>query len=86
LVFKQKSFLEIKGFDASDKYNRYRANCAAAHGAVALILVSTPLAAEPQKLIGSIMDGSGTYDNKIPQIHIDIPIAEEFLQSSVNLN
>jgi aminopeptidase YwaD len=82
MVFKQNPKWEIKGFEAGDKYNRYRANVAAAHGALAVILVSTPLAADPQKPIGSIMDGSGTYDIKFPQIHIDIPVAEELLQSA----
>jgi hypothetical protein len=82
LVFKQNPSWEIKGFDAGDKYNRYRANVAAAHGAVALILVSTPLAENPQKPIGSVMDGSGTYNESFPQIHVDIPVAEELLLTS----
>jgi aminopeptidase YwaD len=80
LVFKQNPSFKVDSVDFSNKYNRYRANVAANHGAVAMLLVSTPLSKNPQPLIGSIMDGEGTYDKSFPQLHIDIPIAQELMQ------
>lgn len=82
MVFKQNPSWKIGTVDFSQKHNRYRANVAAAHGAVGIILVSTPLSKDPQKPIGSIMDGAGTYDINMPQIHVDLPAAEEYLEGS----
>ncbi len=82
MVFKQNPSWKIGKVDFSQKYNRYRANIAAAHGAVGLLLVSTPLSADPQKPIGSLMDGEGTYDVNMPQLHIDLEVAQDFLAGS----
>lgn len=86
LVFKQNPDWKLAGLDLENKFNRYRANVAAAHGAVALLMVSTPLAKDPQKPIGSLMDGDGHYDINMPQIHVSIDVAEDFLKGSgINL-
>jgi hypothetical protein len=82
MVFKQNPAWEIKGFDAREQHNRYRANVAASRGALGMILVSTPLSKNPQKPIGSIMDGSGTYQPNFPQIHADISVADMLLHGS----
>lgn len=82
LVFKQNPEWTIAGVDLSQKYNRYRANKAAAHGAIGILLVSTPLSKDPQRPIGSLMDGEGNYDPEMPQMHISLDVARDLFKGS----
>ncbi len=82
MVFKQNPPFMIEGVELSQKYNRYRAQMAAKHGAIALLLVSTPLSKDPQKPIGSIMDGEGEYLLYMPQFHIDLEAADQLFEGS----
>ncbi|MCX6150732.1 MAG: M20/M25/M40 family metallo-hydrolase [Ignavibacteriales bacterium] len=61
---------------------RYKISNAAKHGAVALLLVSFPNDAKPQKTILSILEGEGEQKEDFPSLHIDIPVADEFLTGS----
>lgn len=82
IVFKQNPQWTITDFSTAQKYNYYKSNVAAEHGAIGIILVSTPLLENPQKPIGSIMNGVGYYDDDFPQLHIDIAVADELLEDS----
>jgi hypothetical protein len=61
---------------------RYRANIAYKKGAVGIIFVSKPNDKNPQKPIGSVMDGEGEQLENFPMIHADISVANEILSSS----
>lgn len=65
------------------KYSQYsirkKAWNAYDRGAVAIIYVSLPNDKNPQKPIGSVMDGDEPHLNYFPMIHADIPAANEFL-------
>ena len=63
-------------------YPREKARTAARHGAVGLLIVSLPNDPNPQKTILSVLDGSGKQDENFPQVHIDIPVANDFLFGS----
>jgi hypothetical protein len=79
MVFKQNPAWPIKGLDLGKLLPRYKENKAAEHGAAAIVFVSTPMAKEPQKPIGSLMDGEGIYNENLPAVHIDIKVADELL-------
>jgi aminopeptidase YwaD len=79
LVFKQNPAWKIEGADLGKMMTRYKENKAAEHGAAALIFVSTPRMKDPQKPIGSIMDGDGNYDEDFPALQISISVADELL-------
>ena len=53
---------------------------AAAHGALGMLIVSPPNQAEPQKPIGSMLEGEGRQDERFPRLMVDIPVAEEMLR------
>jgi hypothetical protein len=59
---------------------RFKSRVAADHGAAGILLVSTPNAKDPQKPIGSLMHGKGEQNERFPQIHFDIPVAEDLLR------
>ncbi len=61
---------------------RYRASIAYKKGAVGIIFVSKPNDKNPQKPIGSVMDGEGEQLENFPMIHADISAANEILNSS----
>jgi hypothetical protein len=82
MVFKQNPSWKLNGVDMSQKYNRYRANVAAKHGALGLLLVSLPATPNVQQPIGSLMDGEGTYDIAMPQMHINTELAELLMTGS----
>jgi len=60
-------------------YPRFKARMAKDHGAVGMLIVSTPNDPKPQKTIISVLEGGGDQDEKFPQMHIDIPVADELL-------
>jgi hypothetical protein len=61
---------------------RYKALAAAKHGAKAIIFVSKPNDKEPQKPIGSVLDGVGEHLDNFPMIHVNLKIADEILKTS----
>ncbi len=61
---------------------RYRGKTALDHGAVGVIFVSKPNDANPQKPIGSVMDGEGEHLISLPMIHADLNAVDEILASS----
>ena len=79
MVFKQNPSWKIEGLDYSDVLTRYKTKKAIEHGALAVLFVAVPNVKDPQKPIGSLMDGKGIYEINIPQLQIDIPTANEFL-------
>jgi len=61
---------------------RYKASLAAKHGAKAMIFVSKPNDKNPQKPIGSVMDGAGEHLADFPMIHIDLQVADELFKGT----
>ncbi len=81
LMFKQTPNWKI-GNNEWNQSLRYRASKAYSYGAVAVLFVSRPNDINPQKPIGSVMDGEGKYIPDLPMLHIDISVADEFLGKS----
>jgi len=81
LVFKQNPSWanNIEGINMM--LTRYKAGNAAKHGSKAILFVSTPNMANPQKPIGSIMDGTGEQQPDFPQIQISLELANELLMA-----
>jgi hypothetical protein len=83
LVFKPNPRWKVNDSSTwASNYPRAKAKTAAEHGAVALMIVSPPNDPNPQKAIISVLEGGGEADEHFPQIHIDIPVADEFLAGS----
>lgn len=61
---------------------RYREKIASEKGALAILFVSKPNDANPQKPIGSVMDGEGSYIENFPMLQIDIDVANDILKNS----
>lgn len=61
---------------------RYRAKIAYDKGAKGIIFVSKPNEKNPQKPIGSVLDGEGEQLGNFPMIHVDIPVADMILNST----
>ena len=81
LMFKQVPSWKIdeKNWNAS---LRFRENIAFEKGALAILFVSKPNDANPQKPIGSTLDGEGKYISTFPMLQIDIDAATELLKNS----
>jgi hypothetical protein len=81
LIFKQNAEwnTEIK-----DKYNSLRAKSEIAFnkGALATLFVPRPNDKNPQKPIGSVMDGEGQHLTNHPMLQIDIKVADDILENS----
>jgi hypothetical protein len=65
-----------------ENFPRQKSFAAANHGAVGILFVSTPNDKNPQKTILSILHGEGKQDEKFPELHIDIHVADDFLSGS----
>jgi hypothetical protein len=59
---------------------RPKARVAAAHGALGMLLVSRPLQAEPQKPIGSLLEGDGPEDARFPMLQVSDSVAQGMLK------
>jgi len=81
MMFKQTPVWK-QGEDNWNQSLRYRAAIAYNKGAVGLIFISKPNDANPQKPIGSVMDGEGEQLESFPMIHADLSVAAELLQKS----
>ncbi len=84
LVFKQAPSWQMKDGESWQGLAnpRPKAATAAAHGAVAVLLVSKPNDAHPQPLIGSVMHGDGLQLAGIPQLQISHDVAADLLKAS----
>ena len=72
--------IKEKGF--SNGNPREKAIVAAKHGASAILFVSFPNDAEPQKPIGSLIAGAGEQMINFPELHIDLKTAEDLFSGS----
>lgn len=61
---------------------RYRAKIAHDNGALGIIFVSKPNDRNPQKPIGSVMDGEGEQLENFPMLHADISVIDQILAGS----
>lgn len=61
---------------------REKAAIAFKHGAKAILFVSFPNDADPQKPIGSVISGNGEQNENFPELHIDLPVANDFFDGS----
>jgi hypothetical protein len=79
-------FKQIPNWKIGDKnWNsslRYREKIAFDKGALAILFVSKPNDANPQKPIGSTMDGEGNYIADFPMIQIDVEAGEELVKAT----
>lgn len=79
-------FKQVPSWKIGDKnWNpslRYRENIAFEKGALAILFVSKPNDPNPQKPIGSTLDGEGKYISTFPMLQIDIDAAKELLKNS----
>jgi len=81
LVFKQTAQWDENG---KKKYSslRIKAKIAYQKGALGILFVPLPNDKNPQKPIGSVMDGEGEYLENFPMLQIDLKIANKFLENS----
>lgn len=81
MIFKQNPEWKIDDKDWNFSL-RNKQKIASEHGAVAIIFVSKPNDKNPQKPIGSVLDGEGVQMENFPMIHADIPVADLLLDKS----
>jgi hypothetical protein len=83
LCFKYNPAWKIKDtINWGENLPRQKSFVAAEHGAIGVLFVSTPNDKNPQKTVLSILHGEGKQDEKFPELHIDIPVADDFLFGS----
>ncbi|MCJ7552314.1 MAG: M20/M25/M40 family metallo-hydrolase [Ignavibacteriaceae bacterium] len=82
IVFKQNPTWKLEGVKWGNGYPREKANTAADHGAIGLIMVSRPLDTPPQPVIASVMHGDGEQNANFPQLHMSLDAANDFLSGS----
>ncbi len=82
MVFKYNPKWKIGDSDFGNGNPREKAALAAQHGAVGILFVSLPNDIKPQKTIGSTVAGSGEQNVNFPELHIDLPVANDFLRNS----
>ncbi len=81
VIFKPNPLWKVGDNDWDNGYPRAKSNIAAKYGAKGIILVSTPNS-NPQKSVASVMDGEGEQELHMPQIHVDLDVADELLKES----
>lgn len=84
LIFKQNPDWQIANNKWDEAYARNKAAVAFKHGAVGVLFVSRPNDKEVQGIIGSVMDGNNPQNTKMPQLHISVKAANEFLTGMKN--
>lgn len=82
LAFKYNPKWNIDGKNFTNGNPREKAIVAANHGAIGILFVSFPNDAEPQRPIGSVIHGEGEQMINFPEIHIDLPVADEIFIGS----
>ncbi len=82
MVFKYQPKWNIEKHGWKNGNPREKARIAFQHGAVAILFISFPNDEKPQLPIGSVISGSGEQNVNFPELHIDIPIADEILEGT----
>lgn len=82
MVFKYQPKWNIEKHSWQNGNPREKARIAFQHGAVGILFVSFPKDEKPQLPIGSVISGSGEQNLNFPELHIDIPIADEILNGT----
>lgn len=82
MVFKYQPKWNIENKGWKNGNPREKARVAFQHGAVGILFVSFPNDEKPQLPIGSVISGSGEQNINFPELHIDIPIADEILKGT----
>jgi aminopeptidase YwaD len=83
LIFKQNPSWKIPRFEWPAFSIRSKAKTAFEHGAVAVLFVPLPNTPNPQKPIGSMMDGEGEQMLSVPQLQISVQTADLLLNSNL---
>lgn len=80
LVIKEPSAFLTDSLHTGDRtLTRPRARAAAAHGAIGLLMVSSPNQPRPQKPIASMLEGPGPEDPRFPSMQLSVAAAESLL-------
>lgn len=79
LVFKHNPSWKINNKDWGNSNPREKSLIAKKYGAKGILFVSLPNEAKPQPLIGSVLHGEGEQPTDLPQLHISIDVANDFL-------
>jgi hypothetical protein len=82
VVFKYNPKWNIDNKNFTNGNPREKAIVAAQHGAIGILFVSFPNDAEPQQPIGSVIHGEGEQMTNFPELHIDLPVADELFEGS----
>ena len=82
MVFRYNPKWNINGKTFANGNPREKAIVAAKHGAVAILFVSFPNDAEPQKPIGSLINGAGEQMLNFPEVHINLNVADTLFTGS----
>ncbi|NMB80359.1 MAG: M20/M25/M40 family metallo-hydrolase [Ignavibacteria bacterium] len=82
LVFKYNPKWDVDGKVFNSGNPREKAIVAAKHGAIGILFVSFPNDQEPQKPIGSVINGAGEQMIEFPELHIDLPVANVLFDGS----
>lgn len=82
MVFKYNPKWNIDGKVFTNGNPREKAIVAAKHGAIGILFTSFPNDAELQSPIGSVINGEGEQMINFPEIHIDLPVADELMFGS----
>lgn len=81
LAFKYNPSWNLESVEWPSSLPREKARVAVEHGAIGIMFVSFPNDEKPQEPIGSVMHGTGEQVD-IPQVHIDLPVADDFFEGS----
>lgn len=79
LIFKQNPTWKVDDINWKYEYAREKANLVRLKGAKGVIFVSKPNDKKPQKPIGSLLAGKGEQIEDLPQVHVQIPVANKIL-------
>lgn len=82
MVFKYQPNWKIEKHSWHNGNPREKARVAFQHGAVGILFISFPNDDKPQLPIGSVISGSGEQNIDFPELHIDIPVANEILNET----
>ena len=82
MVFRYNPKWNIHDSSFTDGNPREKAIVAAKHGAVGILFVPFPNDADPQKPIGSLINGHGEQMLNFPEVQLDLPVADELFKGS----
>ena len=82
MVFRYNPKWNLNGKPFLDGNPREKAIVAAKHGAIGILFVSFPNDPDPQKPIGSLINGKGEQMLNFPEIHIGLNVASDLFEGS----